>query len=60
MRTAPLWGLRARTLYLHDGGTSTVDAAILLHDGEATAARGRYASFGATQKGQLLQFLGSI
>src|SRR5262249_55384587 len=33
MRTAPLWGLRVRTTFLHDGGASTIEAAILAHDG---------------------------
>jgi len=60
MRTAPLWGLRARSLYLHDGRAASVDAAVLLHDGEALAARNRYAALGATLKSQLLQFLESI
>jgi len=60
MRTAPLWGLRVRSAYLHDGRAATVDAAILLHDGEALVTRNRYASLSATQKQQLLQFLGSI
>ena len=35
MKTAPLWGLRARTPLLHDGRAPSVDAAIRLHDGEA-------------------------
>ncbi|HUH95477.1 MAG TPA: di-heme oxidoredictase family protein [Casimicrobiaceae bacterium] len=60
MRTAPLWGLRVRSAYLHDGRAATVDAAILLHDGEARITRNRYAALSATQKQQLLQFLGSI
>ncbi|HTS21761.1 MAG TPA: di-heme oxidoredictase family protein [Casimicrobiaceae bacterium] len=60
MKTAPLWGLRARTAYLHDGRATTVDAAITLHDGEAAAARSRYTGLSATQKQQLLEFLGSI
>jgi CxxC motif-containing protein (DUF1111 family) len=60
MRTAPLWGLRARTLYLHDGRASSVDAAILFHEGEALAARNRFSALNATQKSQLLQFLGAI
>src|SRR5204863_382063 len=42
MRTAPLWGLRARTVFLHDGRAATVDSAIRQHDGEAARARDRY------------------
>ena len=34
MRTAPLWGMRLFTQFLHDGRASTVSAAILAHDGQ--------------------------
>ena len=34
MRTAPLWGLRKLTTYLHDGRATTLDQAILTHDGQ--------------------------
>ncbi len=35
MRTALLWGLNARPVYLNDGRTKWIDAAIPGHDGEA-------------------------
>src|SRR5947207_12376633 len=38
MKTAPLWGLRARTAFLHDGRAATVDSAIRQHDGEKHAS----------------------
>ena len=38
MRTSPLWGLRARTVFLHDGRATTLDGAIRAHDGEAAVA----------------------
>ncbi len=60
MRTAPLWGLRARGPYLHDGRAATVDVAIRLHDGTAAAARNRYLQLPANQQVQLLQFLLTI
>jgi CxxC motif-containing protein (DUF1111 family) len=60
MRTAPLWGLRARGPYLHDGRAATVAAAIVLHDGEAAITRDRYNALSAALKQQLLQFLASI
>lgn len=60
MRTAPLWGLRARAPYLHDGRAGSVDRAIQLHDGEAVPARNAYQALTATQRQQLLEFLGSI
>jgi hypothetical protein len=42
IKTAPLWGLRVRAPYLHDGRAPTVDAAIRAHDGEAAPARDRF------------------
>jgi CxxC motif-containing protein (DUF1111 family) len=59
MRTAPLWGLRARTTFLHDGRATTVDAAIRAHAGEAAKSRSRYVALSATQRQQLLDFLNS-
>jgi CxxC motif-containing protein (DUF1111 family) len=60
MRTPPLWGLRARGPFLHDGRATTVDAAIRMHDGEADHARDRYARLNGGQQRQLLDFLNSI
>jgi len=60
MRTAPLWGLRVRGPFLHDGRAATVDAAIRQHDGEAVRARDRFIRLLAFQQRQLLEFLNSI
>jgi len=60
MRTAPLWGLRIRDRYLHDGRASTLDLAIRSHDGEAKVIRDRYLKLTGTQKAALLAFLGSL
>jgi CxxC motif-containing protein (DUF1111 family) len=60
MRTAPLWGLRLRSLYLHDGRASTVDLAILAHDGEAKAARDRFVKLPAASRQALAAFLTSL
>jgi CxxC motif-containing protein (DUF1111 family) len=60
MRTAPLWGLRGRGPYLHDGRAATVDAAIRMHDGEAARARDRYNRLGKSMQTQLLAYLGTI
>jgi len=60
MRTAPLWGLRVRGLFLHDGRAGTVDAAIRMHDGEADHARDRYNKLDPRDQRQLLEFLNSI
>jgi len=60
MKTAPLWGLRSRAAFLHDGRAATVGAAILMHDGEALPARTRFSALPAGEQQQLLEFLNSI
>jgi CxxC motif-containing protein (DUF1111 family) len=60
MRTAPLWGLGSRNLYLHDGRAATLDAAIRAHDGEAARARARYAALPPASREALLAFLRSL
>jgi CxxC motif-containing protein (DUF1111 family) len=60
MRTAPLWGLRVRERYLHDGRATTVDLAIRAHDGEAKVVRDRYRTLSTAQRFALLEFLKSI
>ena len=60
MRTAPLWGLRARTAFLHDGRASTVGDAIRAHDGEGAKARERYHHLSRDEQQQLLESLNSI
>jgi len=60
MRTAPLWGLRLRSLYLHDGRASTLDMAILAHDGEAKVVRDRYAKLPIGSRQALAIFLNSL
>jgi CxxC motif-containing protein (DUF1111 family) len=60
MRTAPLWGLRTRTVFLHDGRATTVDAAIRAHDGEAAAAAARYVNMPDPERETLLAFLQTL
>ena len=60
MRTSPLWGLRFFTTYLHDGRATTLEQAILAHDGQARGARDRFASLAANAKTKLLAFLQSL
>lgn len=59
-RTAPLWGLRHRRFFLHDGRATTLDGAIRAHGGEALAARQRYEALSAAQRQDLDAFLGSL
>jgi CxxC motif-containing protein (DUF1111 family) len=60
MRTAPLWGLRAVTTFLHDGRATTVADAILAHDGQGRPARARFAALKPADRARLLKFLGSL
>ena len=60
MRTAPLWGLRARGVFLHDGSATSVTAAIVAHDGQGRAARDRFAALPAGQSKLVLAFLASL
>ena len=71
MRTAPLWGLRTRDRFMHDGGSSspptnsgaqsfTLNEAILRHAGQATSSRSSYQALTPLQKTQLIRFLKSL
>jgi CxxC motif-containing protein (DUF1111 family) len=65
-RTAPLWGLRlirefldGDAFLLHDGRARSLEEAILLHGGEAQAARDGFADLGPADRADLLDFVGS-
>jgi CxxC motif-containing protein (DUF1111 family) len=65
-RTAPLWGLRLMRRFLngdafllHDGRAATVEQAILLHGGEATASQLLFTQLSASQRAALLAFVES-
>jgi CxxC motif-containing protein (DUF1111 family) len=60
MRTAPLWGLRVITTFLHDGRASTVEDAILAHEGQGRRARRRFLALTPRQRDYLLRFLGTL
>jgi CxxC motif-containing protein (DUF1111 family) len=60
MRTTPLWGLRFVTSYLHDGRATTLDQAILAHQGQGSSARDRYAALPAAVKSKVIAFLQSL
>jgi CxxC motif-containing protein (DUF1111 family) len=63
IRTAPLWGLRTHTVFLHDGRASNLDDAIKDHDGNNSEAHGvitLYLGLSPTQNRQLLTFLRSL
>jgi len=60
MRTAPLWGLRTFTRYLHDGRAATLEEAILAHDGQGRAASERFRALDGRERSRLLAFLNSL
>ncbi len=59
-RTTPLWGLRFRPLYLHDGRATTLDDAITAHGGEASDAVTAYRNAPDEQRAALLRFLKTL
>jgi len=60
MRTAPLWGLRRVTTYLHDGRATTLRDAIVAHDGQGKKARNRFLQLPSYKKSWLYAFLNSL
>jgi CxxC motif-containing protein (DUF1111 family) len=65
-RTAPLWGLRIMREFLrgemyllHDGRAHSVEEAILLHGGEATAVRDSFAARSPADRAALIDFVES-
>jgi CxxC motif-containing protein (DUF1111 family) len=59
-RTTPLWGLRLRSRFLHDGRARSVRAAVQAHGGEAAAAAGRFRDMTDAERDALLAFLNSL
>ncbi|HSS19180.1 MAG TPA: di-heme oxidoredictase family protein [Pyrinomonadaceae bacterium] len=60
MRTAPLWGIRARNRLMHEGLNITVFDSIQLHAGQATNARNNFNSLTNAQRSDLIAFILSL
>jgi CxxC motif-containing protein (DUF1111 family) len=60
MRTSPLWGIRARNRFLHEGLNITIFDTIQLHAGQATAARNNFNALTAAQRNDLIAFVLSL
>jgi len=58
--TARLWGVADTAPYLHDGRATTLTDAILLHGGEAQAARDAFAALSEADRVDLLVFLRTL
>jgi len=60
MRTAPLWGLRTHSRFMHDGLSPTLENAIERHQNEARSVEENFDRLSRTQRRQLLAFLMSL
>jgi CxxC motif-containing protein (DUF1111 family) len=63
VRTPPLWGLRIRTLFLHDGRSTTLEDAIQRHAGPNSEAVSVVSNFNAltpSQQQDVITFLMSL
>ena len=58
--TRPLWGLAETAPYLHDGRAPTINDAIVLHGGEAAAARDAYLHLCDRDRASVRVFLASL
>ncbi|HET7501934.1 MAG TPA: di-heme oxidoredictase family protein [Kofleriaceae bacterium] len=60
VRTAPLWGMRARDRLMHDGASVSRTDAILRHRNEAAGAANNFASLSTTSQNDVINFLNSL
>ena len=60
MRTAPLWGLRAKSIFLHDGRAADLPTAISLHDGQGKAASQAFQALSTPQQQDVVNFLNTL
>jgi len=60
LRTVPLWGLRIKSRFMHDNGSTTLGAAIQRHGGEAQGVTAAFTALTPVQQQQLITFLKSL
>jgi CxxC motif-containing protein (DUF1111 family) len=60
VRTPPLWGLRIRTIFMHDGNSVTLTDAIHRHRGEASDASHNFYQLSPQEQAWLYAFLHSL
>lgn len=60
MRTAPLWGVRAQSVFLHDGRAGDLPTAISMHDGQGKAAAAAFNALSASQQADLVNYLSTL
>jgi CxxC motif-containing protein (DUF1111 family) len=59
-RTPPLWGVADSAPYLHDGRAETLEKAIALHGGEASAVTKRFEELPTGDQDDLIAFLKTL
>src|SRR5580700_8608459 len=60
IRTAPLWGLRTHSRFMHDGDSVRLRDAINRHKGEASEVTQKFHRLTPTEQKDLLSFLNSL
>jgi CxxC motif-containing protein (DUF1111 family) len=60
LRTAPLWGLRTKSRFMHDLKSLSIENAISRHDDEAREPRKRFKELTPDQQKALITFLNSL
>jgi CxxC motif-containing protein (DUF1111 family) len=60
VRTAPLWGLHARTRFMHDFLSHSIDDAIQRHGNQADNARTAFNGLSRNEQRRLMTFLHSL
>jgi CxxC motif-containing protein (DUF1111 family) len=60
LRTAPLWGIRGRNRFMHEGLNITIFDSVQLHAGQATTARNNFNALTAAQRNDLIAFVLSL
>jgi CxxC motif-containing protein (DUF1111 family) len=60
VRTVPLWGLRTRGRFMHDGLSQNIEDAIQRHGNQAASVRDAFKALSATDQQRLLAFLRSL
>ena len=60
VRTAPLWGLRARGRFMHDSLSFSLNEAIPRHGNQAASTRNAFNALSTTNKNRLFEFLLSL
>jgi CxxC motif-containing protein (DUF1111 family) len=60
IRTAPLWGVRAKSRLLHDGRADDIPTAISLHDGQGLPAAEAFEALTPPQQQDVVNFLDTL